>query len=95
MLGGIVGAGLFENLGGFIIGAGVGGVGVAEILASTATAIPMPPELEQANPQLREKYRQAYRDQTRVLRRKSIYNGMIGVACATGLGLLLLVAMAS
>ncbi|MBA7599380.1 hypothetical protein ES703_06412 [subsurface metagenome] len=80
--GSMAGAMVAEGFG-FIIGAVVGGAAAAEGLASVAPAvIPIPEELESADPDLHEKYHQIYQAETHKLRRKSTYKGVIGAGCA-------------
>ncbi len=62
------------------MGAVVGGVLTAELLARSPTSVSLPAELAGATPQLREQYRQLYRAEARKLKRKSIYGGIAGLA---------------
>ena len=93
-LGGILGANLL-GFPGFVIGTGVGAVGTSEMIAASVTEVAMPVELEAATPELQEAYRQAYVSQTLELRRNSIYRGVwggvVGVASAAGIGLLVII----
>ena len=80
----VVGAITGYSFGGQLFGAGmgavVGGLLTAELLARPPTSVSLPAELAGATPQLREKYRQLYLAEARKLRRKSIYGGIAGVA---------------
>ncbi len=74
---------------GFILGAMVGGVAAPVWRASNPDIeVPIPEELESADPELREKYHQLYRAEVRELRKRSVYRGAaIPVTCV---GLLIL-----
>jgi hypothetical protein len=93
VLGGIVGAGILESFGGFIIGTGAGGVGTVELLLSTPPPIRFPKELAQASAPQREIYKRSYIAETQALRRKSAYGGIAGTAAAVAVGLLFLIGM--
>ena len=76
-------AGSLEDLVyGLGMGAVVGGVLTAELLARSPTSVSLPAELAGATPQLREQYRQLYRAAARKLKRRSIYGGVAGCAAA-------------
>ena len=75
-LGSMMGAGIAE-FPGFLIGAGLGAVGSATLMSGFGTGtVPIPKELESASPVELERYRQAYVDETRQLRKGSIYSGL-------------------
>ncbi len=66
---------------GFIDGAFVGAIlmpaGLLRAASVNNIAVPIPEELESADPELREQYRQLYQAETRRLKRKSIYMGAV------------------
>ena len=94
LLGSILGA-IVAGGPGVIIGAVAGVVSTAEGLANQANSVvPIPEELESADAQLQEQYRQLYRAETRKLKRTSIYSG-IGGCCLAWLGFSMIAAVGS
>ncbi len=92
-LGAMLGAMGVEGSGGlrYILWAGAGGLAAAEGLANTPDiVVPIPEQLKLPDPQVRNKYRQLYQAETRKLRRKSIYGGMVGCAVTYCGGLFIL-----
>ncbi len=74
--GSLIGIGIGGG-GGFLMGAGLGAVGTAEILArANSREVPIPVELESVSPRQQEQYRQLYQAETRQLRKQSIYSGL-------------------
>lgn len=90
-LGSMLGA-IIAEFPGFVLGAAAGGVVSTEGFASTAPAIiPIPEKLELSDSQLHEKYRQLYQAETRKLRRKSTYCGVVSVGCAAAAAMFFLI----
>ena len=91
-LGAMLGAEIAGSPGRFI-GAGIGYFATAELIANAGTAlVPIPEELESADPELREKYHQLYLAEVRELRKRSFFRGVLSCAVipATCAGLVML-----